>query len=668
MPRPHRIHIASVLLLCAGCSATSAARLGPKSEPRSLAVVGDRSLPATVGEPGDQVAADVAQPEPRRNPRTRISGRVLDERGRPVPDATVRLADGGTKGGRDTRTTTDRSGAFTLGGLRFDADYLIVAESETADSVLTGRARARTSDTGVIINLGQDDDAEPARRPDPDSPRARPISNREFVAEPGEDRSAARLNGDDLAATPANTDDPSTREPRGRRTAELSAPTVSPGSGWHRGGDTSQPAESDDPASGIETDDEDGPNPLPPAIEPPGPARPDRVSSRRADPADPAPSRTTGRSRPDPGSLALATPDPVEPTPRLSRGRTRGSGADPSGIPSMAHLDIDDREGSTTPPEVVTTAGDLEPDPDSLLAASPGEFRFNPTTATRKAASDDLIYAHTAAPITTTGAANQEGPTPASDNPPDRPYDPFALAGAAALVVIPTAEAAAVTASKATPGPSDLDADPTPSSRPSKKWGDLASRDPMPAVSRPTKASPGLLQRLRKPASSTSPVILCNFDARHRKMLDFQLPDLDGKPVRIRDLDADFILLDFWGTWCKPCLDSIPHLVDLQKKYGPSKLRVVGIACEQVARADAKARVADFARRSWGSTTRSCSRAWTAPARVQNALQVQFYPTMVLLDRTGKVLWRDRGATPATLDRLDRTLRPLARPWRAASR
>ena len=76
---------------------------------------------------------------------------------------------------------------------------------------------------------------------------------------------------------------------------------------------------------------------------------------------------------------------------------------------------------------------------------------------------------------------------------------------------------------------------------------------------------------------------LCSYDTRLRKVVDFRLPDLEGKPVRFQDLDADFILLDFWGTWCAPCLESIPHLVSLQKEYGPRRLRVVGIACEQVA-------------------------------------------------------------------------------------
>ena len=49
---------------------------------------------------------------------SRISGRVFDEEGRAVPNARVRLGVGGSAGGRVNFATTDRSGAFTLHGLR----------------------------------------------------------------------------------------------------------------------------------------------------------------------------------------------------------------------------------------------------------------------------------------------------------------------------------------------------------------------------------------------------------------------------------------------------------------------------------------------------------------------------------------------------------------------
>ena len=91
----------------------------------------------------------------------RVSGRVVDSGGRPVPNARVRLAVGGARGGRVNRATTDRSGAFTLRGLRPRA--LLHGDRRTGRQTrsLTGRSDVRAPDTDVRITL-----ARPTSTPD----------------------------------------------------------------------------------------------------------------------------------------------------------------------------------------------------------------------------------------------------------------------------------------------------------------------------------------------------------------------------------------------------------------------------------------------------------------------------------------------------------------------
>ncbi|HKD79540.1 MAG TPA: TlpA disulfide reductase family protein [Candidatus Angelobacter sp.] len=61
---------------------------------------------------------------------------------------------------------------------------------------------------------------------------------------------------------------------------------------------------------------------------------------------------------------------------------------------------------------------------------------------------------------------------------------------------------------------------------------------------------------------------------------DFELKTLDGKTVHLRDYQRKAVLLNFWATWCVPCKEEIPWLIDFQKQYGPKGLVILGIAMD----------------------------------------------------------------------------------------
>jgi len=52
--------------------------------------------------------------------------------------------------------------------------------------------------------------------------------------------------------------------------------------------------------------------------------------------------------------------------------------------------------------------------------------------------------------------------------------------------------------------------------------------------------------------------------------------NFDGKIQKVKDLEGKVVLLDFWATYCAPCIEEIPHLMDLQAKYG-TDLQVIGL-------------------------------------------------------------------------------------------
>ena len=65
---------------------------------------------------------------------------------------------------------------------------------------------------------------------------------------------------------------------------------------------------------------------------------------------------------------------------------------------------------------------------------------------------------------------------------------------------------------------------------------------------------------------------------------DFQLGNSTGEFVTPADYAGKTVLINFWATWCVPCRNEMPMLMDLQRQYGSAGLQVVGIALD-----DAKA-------------------------------------------------------------------------------
>ena len=54
----------------------------------------------------------------------------------------------------------------------------------------------------------------------------------------------------------------------------------------------------------------------------------------------------------------------------------------------------------------------------------------------------------------------------------------------------------------------------------------------------------------------------------------------DGPPVSLADLQDHVTLLNFWGTWCPPCRDELPHLAELQQRFaGQEAFRLLAVSC-----------------------------------------------------------------------------------------
>lgn len=61
----------------------------------------------------------------------------------------------------------------------------------------------------------------------------------------------------------------------------------------------------------------------------------------------------------------------------------------------------------------------------------------------------------------------------------------------------------------------------------------------------------------------------------------FKAIAISGQPVSLESFRGRVLILDFFATWCQPCRFSIPHLVEMNKKYNKQGLQVLGLSVDE---------------------------------------------------------------------------------------
>lgn len=76
-------------------------------------------------------------------------------------------------------------------------------------------------------------------------------------------------------------------------------------------------------------------------------------------------------------------------------------------------------------------------------------------------------------------------------------------------------------------------------------------------------------------------VATTSFSEGPDKLPSFSLEDLEGTIHTSDEFKGKIVVLDFWATWCATCEESIPFLVELQKKYADQNVKIVGISLDK---------------------------------------------------------------------------------------
>lgn len=124
---------------------------------------------------------------------------------------------------------------------------------------------------------------------------------------------------------------------------------------------------------------------------------------------------------------------------------------------------------------------------------------------------------------------------------------------------------------------------------------------------------------------------------------DFVFTDFGGKARKLSEYRGKVVLLDFWATWCKPCLTDFPFLKELYAKYRASGFEIIGLDCETLGddadaetsksgTAQAKVVIARFGANWTMAETRG------AVVAAKNIFKVESLPTKILIDRQGNIV------------------------------
>jgi thiol-disulfide isomerase/thioredoxin len=124
---------------------------------------------------------------------------------------------------------------------------------------------------------------------------------------------------------------------------------------------------------------------------------------------------------------------------------------------------------------------------------------------------------------------------------------------------------------------------------------------------------------------------------------------IDGNVQKVKDLKGKVVILDFWATYCPPCIEEIPHLMELQAKYGED-LIVIGL---NVGGDEDRPKIPEFMERL----------KITYPiAYPEDALTAYVFgqesaiPQTAVFDRTGKMVKKITGFGPPMKTELDETI------------
>lgn len=132
----------------------------------------------------------------------------------------------------------------------------------------------------------------------------------------------------------------------------------------------------------------------------------------------------------------------------------------------------------------------------------------------------------------------------------------------------------------------------------------------------------------------------------------FDVVDTDGKRHRLADYRGKWVVVNFWATWCTPCIKEIPEIAEFQRANAPARAAVIGIALD----VEDENKVRQFAKK----VGHAYPLVLEDDSVEEHFGKVKALPTTMIFDPAGKKAWSHTGTV--TRKSLEEVLAGASRP------
>lgn len=154
----------------------------------------------------------------------------------------------------------------------------------------------------------------------------------------------------------------------------------------------------------------------------------------------------------------------------------------------------------------------------------------------------------------------------------------------------------------------------------------MMSKTPAMPAAKPASVPAAMIKPVKVPKEVMQRVLL---DVGAKPTFSFTCTD--GTTVTNESLKGHIVVMDFWATWCGPCMAAVPHMVEVQKEYSDAGVKVIGISLDKSE---------DTLKKTVADKNMTWPQHYDGDRTVTKQFGVSAIPTVYILSPDGEVLWR----------------------------